>query len=217
MESGGAEAWDEYECGCDGGYVIRDKTGKPFDVSERQWVVDEYWRPIDGSEPARPISATQAEEGSVSFSPDGRFVLAGNFAITAVHVWDVSPAGAAEWANLPVDETSVAAFSPDGGALYAAETYTCRLMKFNITSPGKVAPDAGPSLGKCRCGASACCRRTPASTRHAQRPDFRGADRHPVRRRDAGRRLLEGFADPAARVRPDRARTRASRRSPSAA
>ncbi len=34
--------------------------------------------------------------------------------------------------------------SPDGKTLYAAETYTCRLMKFNITAPGKVAPDAGP-------------------------------------------------------------------------
>ena len=34
--------------------------------------------------------------------------------------------------------------SPDGASLYAAETYTCRLMKFNITAPGKVAPDAGP-------------------------------------------------------------------------
>jgi gluconolactonase len=34
--------------------------------------------------------------------------------------------------------------SPDGKTLYAAETYTCRLMKFNITAPGKVAPDTGP-------------------------------------------------------------------------
>lgn len=34
--------------------------------------------------------------------------------------------------------------SPDGTTLYAAETYTCRLMKFAITAPGKVAPDAGP-------------------------------------------------------------------------
>jgi gluconolactonase len=34
--------------------------------------------------------------------------------------------------------------STDGNSLYAAETYTCRLMKFNITAPGKVAPDAGP-------------------------------------------------------------------------
>lgn len=34
--------------------------------------------------------------------------------------------------------------SPDGSKLYAAETYTCRLTQFNITAPGKVAPDAGP-------------------------------------------------------------------------
>ena len=34
--------------------------------------------------------------------------------------------------------------SPDGKSLYAAETYTCRLMKFAVTAPGKVAPDAGP-------------------------------------------------------------------------
>lgn len=34
--------------------------------------------------------------------------------------------------------------SPTGDALYAAETYTCRLMKFVVTAPGKVAADAGP-------------------------------------------------------------------------
>lgn len=34
--------------------------------------------------------------------------------------------------------------SPDGNSLYAAETYTCRLMKFNITAPGKVDEAGGP-------------------------------------------------------------------------
>ena len=34
--------------------------------------------------------------------------------------------------------------SPDGKTLYAAETFTCRLMKFNITEPGKVDGTAGP-------------------------------------------------------------------------
>ena len=34
--------------------------------------------------------------------------------------------------------------SPDGTRLYAAETYTCRLMAFDVTAPGKVAPNAGP-------------------------------------------------------------------------
>jgi gluconolactonase len=44
----------------------------------------------------------------------------------------------------PSNNPNGVGLSPDGHTLYAAETYTCRLMKFNITSPGKVAPDAGP-------------------------------------------------------------------------
>jgi gluconolactonase len=34
--------------------------------------------------------------------------------------------------------------SPDGKRLYAAETYTCRLMAFNVIAPGKVDDAAGP-------------------------------------------------------------------------
>ena len=44
----------------------------------------------------------------------------------------------------PSNNPNGVGLSPDGNSLYAAETYTCRLMKFNITAPGKVAPDAGP-------------------------------------------------------------------------
>ena len=44
----------------------------------------------------------------------------------------------------PSNNPNGVGLSPDGDALYAAETYTCRLMKFNIISPGKVAADAGP-------------------------------------------------------------------------
>ena len=44
----------------------------------------------------------------------------------------------------PSNNPNGVGLSPDGKTLYAAETYTCRLMKFNVTSPGKVAPDAGP-------------------------------------------------------------------------
>ncbi|WP_417595376.1 SMP-30/gluconolactonase/LRE family protein [Parasphingorhabdus sp.] len=44
----------------------------------------------------------------------------------------------------PSNNPNGVGISPDGKTLYAAETYTCRLMKFNITEPGKVAPDAGP-------------------------------------------------------------------------
>ena len=44
----------------------------------------------------------------------------------------------------PSNNPNGVGLSPDGNTLYAAETYTCRLMKFNITAPGKVAADAGP-------------------------------------------------------------------------
>ncbi|WP_299321292.1 SMP-30/gluconolactonase/LRE family protein [Parasphingopyxis sp.] len=44
----------------------------------------------------------------------------------------------------PSNNPNGVGLSPDGKTLYAAETYTCRLMSFNITEPGKVAPDAGP-------------------------------------------------------------------------
>jgi len=44
----------------------------------------------------------------------------------------------------PSNNPNGVGLSPDGKTLYAAETYTCRLMKFTITEPGKVAPDAGP-------------------------------------------------------------------------
>jgi gluconolactonase len=44
----------------------------------------------------------------------------------------------------PSNNPNGVGLSPDGKSLYAAETYTCRLMKFNIIAPGKVAVDAGP-------------------------------------------------------------------------
>ncbi len=44
----------------------------------------------------------------------------------------------------PSNNPNGCGLSPDGRTLYAAETYTCRLMSFNVTAPGKVAPDAGP-------------------------------------------------------------------------
>ena len=44
----------------------------------------------------------------------------------------------------PSNNPNGVGLSPDGNTLYAAETYTCRLMKFNVTAPGQVAADAGP-------------------------------------------------------------------------
>lgn len=44
----------------------------------------------------------------------------------------------------PSNNPNGVGLSPDGSTLYAAETYTCRLMKFNIIAPGKVDDAAGP-------------------------------------------------------------------------
>ena len=44
----------------------------------------------------------------------------------------------------PSNNPNGVGISPDGKSLYAAETYTCRLTKFNITAPGKVDGTAGP-------------------------------------------------------------------------
>lgn len=44
----------------------------------------------------------------------------------------------------PSNNPNGVGLSPAGNTLYAAETYTCRLMKFNIIAPGKVDDAAGP-------------------------------------------------------------------------
>jgi gluconolactonase len=44
----------------------------------------------------------------------------------------------------PSNNPNGCGLSPDGKRLYAAETYTCRLMAFDIVAPGKVADASGP-------------------------------------------------------------------------
>ena len=44
----------------------------------------------------------------------------------------------------PSNNPNGVGLSPDGKRLYAAETYTCRLMAFNVIAPGKVDASAGP-------------------------------------------------------------------------
>jgi gluconolactonase len=44
----------------------------------------------------------------------------------------------------PSNNPNGVGLSPDGKRLYAAETYTCRLMAFDVVAPGKVADASGP-------------------------------------------------------------------------
>ena len=44
----------------------------------------------------------------------------------------------------PSENPNGIGLSPDGRRLYAAETFTCRLMAFDVTAPGEVDQNAGP-------------------------------------------------------------------------
>jgi gluconolactonase len=43
----------------------------------------------------------------------------------------------------PSENPNGVGLSPDGATLYAAETYTCRLMAFRVIAPGKIDPTVG--------------------------------------------------------------------------
>jgi WD40 repeat protein/DNA-binding SARP family transcriptional activator/class 3 adenylate cyclase len=58
---------------------------------------------------------TRRGTGGVAFSPDGTRVMIGDFWVTSTTIWDLSPAGSAEVANLP----TLAFFYPD--AAFAAD------------------------------------------------------------------------------------------------
>lgn len=44
----------------------------------------------------------------------------------------------------PSENPNGIGLSPDGKRLYVAETYTCRLMAFNLPAPGEIGTEAGP-------------------------------------------------------------------------
>lgn len=52
----------------------------------------------------------------------------------------------------PIDMPNGCGLSPDGKTLYVAQTMAGRLMKFDITAPGVVAPPMGPLQGALVCG-----------------------------------------------------------------
>jgi gluconolactonase len=52
----------------------------------------------------------------------------------------------------PIDTPNGCGLSPDGKTLYVAQTAAGRLMKFDITAPGIVAPPIGPLRGALVCG-----------------------------------------------------------------
>jgi serine/threonine-protein kinase len=72
----GKPVWDETpKVDTTGTAVSPDGRTVAFSLSEPQTGTNLYSRPLDGSEPPRPIRATRSEETNVSFSPDGSWVV----------------------------------------------------------------------------------------------------------------------------------------------
>jgi WD40 repeat protein len=83
---------------------------------------------IAGEDVVRELFAFSAQDtrsglNGVAFSPDGNRVMAGDWSITAVKVWDASPTGGDEWVNVAgaqyLEEVPVgtADFAPDNRGL----------------------------------------------------------------------------------------------------
>ncbi|HJS26845.1 MAG TPA: WD40 repeat domain-containing protein [Actinomycetota bacterium] len=89
-----------------------DGTARVWEVGTEDESIQERWS----------LSAQETGSGivGVAFSPDGTRVMAGDADISAVKVWDLGPAGNAEWANLPGPGYPAAEFMPDGGRVVAS-------------------------------------------------------------------------------------------------
>lgn len=87
------------------------------------------WRERDGSFVAvATLSALSTRDGilGIAFSPDSRLLYASGFDVASqVSIFDVSPAGSAEWATMasPEDWTALD-YAPDGRSLYLGSTTT---------------------------------------------------------------------------------------------
>jgi WD40 repeat protein/class 3 adenylate cyclase len=82
------------------------------DGTAKVWDVDEA-----GGRELMSLSGQDTRAGLfATFSPDGTQVMTGDWAITAVKIWDVGVSGDAEWANLPTDLLTPVdvAFLPNG-------------------------------------------------------------------------------------------------------
>ena len=81
-----------------------------------------------GSHQVLSVAAQDLRNGvrSVAFSPDGTRLMTGDWAVTAVKVWDVRPTGAAEVGNFEYGGTAYqpASMTPDGRVVYLAKDPT---------------------------------------------------------------------------------------------
>ena len=115
----GRPLWDEPAVLDTNGIALSpDGRTMAFLRSEEQTGRNLYARPIDGSEPARPIRATRAEEGSVSFSPDGGFLAYQASESGRLEVYAQSFPGAEERVQLSADGGTDPLWARNGEIFY---------------------------------------------------------------------------------------------------
>jgi WD40 repeat protein len=101
----------------------------------------------DGGRETLRFSGRDASNGlaGVAFSPDGTRLMTSDQAITSVIVWDASPSGGAEWANVPGADAIFdgADFTPDGGRVVLAASEGT--LSVNNAKTGERLSTIGPS------------------------------------------------------------------------
>jgi WD40 repeat protein/DNA-binding SARP family transcriptional activator/class 3 adenylate cyclase len=97
--------------------------------------------------PVESLSAPELHEGvtGVAFSPNGSRVMAGDFAFSAVKMWDLGPNGDAEWGNLPgggdppeFSSGSLVAFTSAGRRLVATTPDSTALTVWDVQARHRV-------------------------------------------------------------------------------
>jgi WD40 repeat protein/DNA-binding SARP family transcriptional activator len=87
-----------------------------YDGTAKVWALEE-----GGARELMSLSAQPSRViTGVAFSPDGTRVMTGNGDVSAAKIWDVSPNGDAEWANLPSSPWGDVVFMPVGHRVLAS-------------------------------------------------------------------------------------------------
>jgi WD40 repeat protein/class 3 adenylate cyclase len=104
-----------------------------IDGTAKVWEVDE-----GGGLEVLSLSAQETRSGTLAaFSPDGTHVITGDVEITAVKIWDVSLAGAAEVQSFPTDVLAPvdAVFSPDGRVVASVDRGSVAVWELGSEEP----------------------------------------------------------------------------------
>jgi len=98
--------------------ISPDRRTVAFTLNEPETGTNLYARPLDGSEPSRPLRATRAEETSPAFAPDGRWVAYQSDETGRVEVYVEAFPGPGERHQISADGGREPHWAPTGEIFY---------------------------------------------------------------------------------------------------